>query len=191
VPEEWKKKRRICVVVPASLKGNFRTELRSLCAGNEYLTKKQRKLLKELHPSSSEYKQIIIESDKKIDHYFITLSERLFWKNRYEIMAHKKVRDKRKISAWDYQSTFSIWMKDGVSIMPQSNLITNIGFGVDSTHTFSNKLQFKNESILPIIYNNNIEIDHEADQLFYKNIIYKPLWKYPLLWIKTWLENII
>lgn len=83
IAEEWKHLRRIIVVVPASLKGNFRTELRSLCAGNEYLTSKQRKLLKELHPSSNEYKQIIDDSNKKIDDYydiysynkFITLAE--------------------------------------------------------------------------------------------------------------------
>jgi len=128
---------------------------------------------------------------KKIDQYFFTLSERLFWKNRYEIIAHKKVREKRKINTWDYQATFSIWIKDGISIIPQSNLITNIGFGIDSTHSFKNNLYFKTDSILPIRHNEKFNIDHEADLLFYKNIIYKPLWKYPLLWIKTWMEKLI
>src|ERR1700744_981779 len=37
IAEEWKHYRNIIVVVPAALKGNFRNELRSPCAGNNYL----------------------------------------------------------------------------------------------------------------------------------------------------------
>ena len=47
------------VVLPASLKGNFRNELRSLCAGEEYITANERKQLAELHPSDDKYKEII------------------------------------------------------------------------------------------------------------------------------------
>ena len=35
---------------------------------------------------------------------------------------------------WDYPWTFACWLRDGLSILPQTNLITNIGFGPDSTH---------------------------------------------------------
>jgi hypothetical protein len=70
ISEEFKLKRKIIVVLPASLKGNFRTELRSPCAGNAYLTNAEREKLKKYHPSSKEYKQIIKDSDKKIDKYY-------------------------------------------------------------------------------------------------------------------------
>jgi superfamily II DNA or RNA helicase len=70
IAEEWKYYRNIVVVVPASLKGNFRNELRSQCAGNSYLSEKNRELLSKLHPSSQEYKDIIEASDKKIDKYY-------------------------------------------------------------------------------------------------------------------------
>lgn len=146
-----------------------------------------RRVWNEYHYDISEFNKRSIY--KNINYYFHTLSERLFWKNRFQIISNEKVRKKRKINTWDYQSTFSIWMKNGVSIIPQSNLITNIGFGEDSTHTFNNKLQFQFKPILPILHNPVIKIDHEADRQFYKNIIYKPLWKYPLLGIKTWLEK--
>jgi hypothetical protein len=36
---------------------------------------------------------------------------------------------------WDYQWNFSCWAKDGLSITPEVNLVSNIGFGSDSTHT--------------------------------------------------------
>jgi len=70
IAEEWKHTRKIIVVVPASLVGNFRGELRSECAGNAYITNKEREQLKSLHPSSEEYKEIIDRSDKRIDKYY-------------------------------------------------------------------------------------------------------------------------
>lgn len=70
IGEAWKKFRRVIVVVPASLKGNFRSELRSLCAGENYLTNEERKELSNYHPSSNEYKDIIKTSDKRIDEFY-------------------------------------------------------------------------------------------------------------------------
>ena len=67
VGEAWKKHRKIIVVVPAALQGNFRKELRSLCAGNSYITKKERELLDVYHPSSKEYKNIIEKSNERIN----------------------------------------------------------------------------------------------------------------------------
>jgi hypothetical protein len=70
VAEEWKHQRKIFVVVPASLKGNFRNELRSLCAGNNYLKANEREKLLKLHPASKEYKEIIEKSDERINEYY-------------------------------------------------------------------------------------------------------------------------
>lgn len=78
IAETWKKKRKIIVVTPASLKGNFRDELRSPCAGQEYLTDKERKLLTKYHPSSDEYKKIIKKSDDKINKYYSIYSYNKF-----------------------------------------------------------------------------------------------------------------
>lgn len=36
---------------------------------------------------------------------------------------------------WDYQWTFAIFKHEGLCILPQKNLVSNIGFGVDSSHT--------------------------------------------------------
>jgi superfamily II DNA or RNA helicase len=67
IGEQWKKHRRIIVVTPASLKGNFRDELRSFCAKNSYITDGERKKLKKYHPASYEYKDIIRTTNKRID----------------------------------------------------------------------------------------------------------------------------
>ena len=83
IGEVFKKKRNIIVVLPASLKGNFRNELRSLCAGEEYITNAERKQLSVLHPSDDKYKEIIKKTDERIDKY-------------YEIFSYNKFIDKVK-----------------------------------------------------------------------------------------------
>lgn len=70
IAEQWIGIRKIIVVVPASLIGNFRGELRSKCAGNTYLTDMEREKLKELAPSNPEYKKIIKKSNDIIDEYY-------------------------------------------------------------------------------------------------------------------------
>lgn len=39
------------------------------------------------------------------------------------------------IDTWDLQWTFFNWEKKRISIMPSKNLVTNIGFGAEATHT--------------------------------------------------------
>jgi len=78
IGEEWKHLRKIIVVVPASLVGNFKGELRSLCAGDSYLTKKERETLKTVHPVSKEYKEIIETSNKRIDKHYAIYSYNKF-----------------------------------------------------------------------------------------------------------------
>ena len=78
IAEKFKNHSKIMVVLPASLKGNFRSELRSPCAGNNYLTDNERTLMKKYHPSSQEYKNIIKKSDARIDQHYTIYSYNKF-----------------------------------------------------------------------------------------------------------------
>ncbi len=42
-----------------------------------------------------------------------------------------------KINSWDFQWVFTLWCQSGLAILPRVNLVSNIGFGADSTHTSS------------------------------------------------------
>ena len=45
------------------------------------------------------------------------------------------------LDTWDYQWFYCVWINNGLVIRPNINLIKNIGFGADATHTLkSNKL---------------------------------------------------
>ena len=91
IGEVFKKYRKIIVVLPASLKGNFRTELRSQCANTEYITNNERNELKKLHPSDIKYKDIIKKTDERIDKYYKIYSYNKFIEHvqNKEIKLHK------------------------------------------------------------------------------------------------------
>lgn len=57
--------------------------------------------------------------------------ERCYWFNIFE-RVHAG-----KFDTWDYPWTASIWYKGTLIATPNVNLVTNIGFGADSTHTRS------------------------------------------------------
>ncbi len=52
-----------------------------------------------------------------------------YWLKRFE-----QVRA-GAIDSWAYIWTYSCWMRQGWTCTPRANLVTNIGFGVDATHT--------------------------------------------------------
>ena len=56
-------------------------------------------------------------------------NERLFWSKIFNDVS------KNKIDTWDYQWTYKVWCNNGLTALPNTNLITNIGFGLDATHS--------------------------------------------------------
>lgn len=39
------------------------------------------------------------------------------------------------LEIWDYQWTYSVWFNDGLTIIPKKNMVSNIGFHQEATHT--------------------------------------------------------
>ena len=68
IAEKWKKIKRIVFVLPASLKGNLKDELRGAC-GN-YLSSNELSKLKKYNPYDKEYIEIIKKSDERIEEYY-------------------------------------------------------------------------------------------------------------------------
>ncbi len=53
----------------------------------------------------------------------------LSWMHSFALARNKHV------DSWDYPWAYSCFVQNGVSIAPNRNLVTNIGFGVGATHT--------------------------------------------------------
>jgi len=78
IAEQFVGKKNIMIVLPASLKGNFRSELRTLCAGEKYLTNQERNIIKNVNPTDKTYIDIINKSDARIDKYYTIYSYNKF-----------------------------------------------------------------------------------------------------------------
>ena len=72
------------------------------------------------------------------------------------------------INAWDYQWGFARHINNGLSCVPSSNLIENIGFGIDATHTtqINNTIIKRSDIRLPLKDNIFIVPDRDYDSLF-------------------------
>jgi len=102
IAEQWKFDRDILVVTPASLISNFYNELRTPCAGNEYLTERERRKLEKLDPNSLAYREIIEKSNKRIHEYYHIISY-----HKYVDLAQRgKMRLKNKLLIIDEIQNF-------------------------------------------------------------------------------------
>ncbi|MEA5464685.1 class I SAM-dependent methyltransferase [Leptothoe sp. PORK10 BA2] len=84
---------------------------------------------------------------------------------------------KKKSVHWDYAWQFACWSNQGVSIIPNVNLVSNIGFGDNATHTKNSELYFSNlpknhiniEKVVPLP---KISLNDHADKITF-NVRYR------------------
>lgn len=60
-------------------------------------------------------------------------------------------RDQEKKSYWDYQMQIHLFKHDGLTIHPQRNLVSNIGFDAAGTHTLDNADGRGDKEVFPIL----------------------------------------
>lgn len=106
-------------------------------------------------------------------------SESLFWSNIFYKVS------KGKIDTWDYQWVYTSWKNNGLSIEPNVNLVSNIGFGEESTHTRDMDSELANMNVLDLIFPlnhpNSIERNIEADLVTAKKMFSNPNFFYRVL----------
>ncbi len=81
---------------------------------------------------------------------------------------------KGELNTWDVAWTYTCMKENGLCIVPNKNLISNIGFGEGATHSVSNKGyvgEMKTEDIIfPLVHPNKIEVNKKADEYVYKKV---------------------
>ena len=77
-----------------------------------------------------------------------------------------------KIDTWDYQWFYTCQINNGLGILPNTNLIKNIGFGSEATHTLNEDCEMSNvdnyDISLPLRQNDFILSNTEADFYTFK-----------------------
>tara|TARA_Y100000389_G_scaffold143669_1_gene141967 strand:+ start:7565 stop:8497 length:933 start_codon:yes stop_codon:yes gene_type:complete len=86
--------------------------------------------------------------------------ERNYWEKIFNVVYDGK------IDSWAYPWTASVWYKGGLTITPNINLVSNIGFGKNASHTKTknnkfSKMQVYNIDVIehPKIVKRNIDAD--------------------------------
>jgi|LakMenEpi03Aug12_release.lakeMendotaPanAssembly.Ray.scaffolds.fasta_scaffold148280_3 hypothetical protein len=81
-----------------------------------------------------------------------------------------------KNDSWAYRWTFSCWIQNGLTILPNQNLVSNIGFGEGATHTATKNSRLANisrqEMIFPLKHPPFILRDVSLDK-FTHNSVFK------------------
>ncbi len=71
------------------------------------------------------------------------------------------------LNTWDYALAYTCWLHQGLSIRPRVNMISNVGFSKDATHTLQKEMVdiYPNPSDItfPLCHPKSIRIDVEAD----------------------------
>jgi hypothetical protein len=88
-----------------------------------------------------------------------------YWRNIFETL-----RLDDKPNTWDYQWVFSCFAHDGLIANPNVNLVTNIGHGVEATHTAADPLGHANmplEDAGTIRHPREVAVDAESDRILF------------------------
>jgi hypothetical protein len=93
------------------------------------------------------------------------------WATKFE----EAYRAGGSIDYWDYQWLFATWVRNGLCIMPNVNLVSNSGFGEDATHTTWAESRWANlpleEMPFPLQHPSSIARDKQADDFFVQEVV--------------------
>ena len=125
---------------------------------------------------------------------FFNNNAKNFWLDTFQ-----RVHD-GKIDTWDFQLQFVLFYYHGYAILPNINLVSNLGFGEGATHTKMKNNPYANLNCevmpLPLKHPEIVTWDKEADKhtfykIFYKGAFKQKIKKYPLKIFPKWLKNTI
>lgn len=108
---------------------------------------------------------------KGLEKLLQTDKEVAYWQNLFE-----SFRGENKIDTWDYQWIFSVWQQGGLTATSNKNLITNIGFDEDATHTVGDYLENiykkKTSTIHKVTHPESVRIYPKADLNTFQNFFH-------------------
>jgi hypothetical protein len=91
-----------------------------------------------------------------------------FWQTKFS-----ETYENKNVSWWDYQLSYLLLKNKSKCIVPRVNLITNVGFGADATHTFSAESEAANrkryEINIPLTHTPNPDSEEKINAFYDRN----------------------
>ncbi len=102
-------------------------------------------------------------------------AERTYWEAIFDSVARGEIE-----TAWDYPWTASLWYSGGLTSTPNVNLVTNIGFGEDATHTrgAGRRHVMPRHEIGTITHPTDVVCDERADDFVFRHHFVNPLYRF-------------
>ena len=123
----------------------------------------------------------ILRDSGLLESIFEDPSERTFWRAIWQRTYLKSV----PITWWDYQWTFTCLSNCGLTVLPNRNLISNVGFGEDATHTTGGAIDTAiGEGIDPNKHPSFLLRDAAADRYTYDRVFGGKWQRFPLSLIR-------
>jgi len=94
--------------------------------------------------------------------------ERRFWQKIFENVSQGLV------DTWDYQLLATLWFRGGLVVTPNTNLVSNIGFGANATHTtqLNSKLQsLPTGEICKVNHPDALGRNYQADRYVFGSVL--------------------
>jgi hypothetical protein len=113
--------------------------------------------------------------DKVLAATCATDRERRYWRWVFESV------EQGVFDTWDYQFTLAMWQQHGLFAIPEVNLVSNVGFGTQGTHTRNKRSRLANVPALrlgdvdhpPNVFRNQLADLHTSRHVFHVN---RPIW---------------
>ena len=110
-----------------------------------------------------------IRNDNLIKYIFGDTKGARYWHKIFQAIYENKITH-----GWDYRWTFACWVQSGLTVLPNVNLISNIGFGKEATHTINAKSIMANmsteEMYFPLQHPPFVVRDAQADEFTQKTL---------------------
>jgi hypothetical protein len=114
----------------------------------------------------------IIDKGKRLNKYLQNYFSILYWKQIFKLVYEGK------INSWAYVWTYTAFNNQKLTIVPNVNLVSNIGYGRQATNTFfkMKTMGMKTTSMdYPLSHPNCISVNNEADAITERNVYLNPL----------------
>ena len=106
---------------------------------------------------------------------FDNSNEKAYWSNLWSKLSDFGIPD-----SWAYRWTFTCIANGGLTALPNRNLVSNVGFGLDATHTTGKVITTSiSDGILPISHPSFILRDSLADTYTFSRIFGGKMYRFP------------
>lgn len=112
-----------------------------------------------------------LDEEGLFDYFFVSPLEKFYRQRKLKrTWAHRS-----DASWWDYQWDFARYTNHSLAIVPKVNLVKNIGFGEEATHTFAGTSNYTEAPAvdidLPLIHPPYVLCDVDSDKHYFKNLM--------------------